>query len=108
MGFGAADLLGTGRAVDAVAGAVEADPGDADRVVGAGREDEFVIQLLRFGGFGENFGIEGVVGIGRDDGDVEFADGTFLDAFGDAAREMGEEIGGVIESFQGFAGRDGF
>ena len=40
VGFGAADQLGAGGAVDAVAGFVQANPGDADRVVRAGGQDQ--------------------------------------------------------------------
>ena len=96
MGFGAADVLGARRAVDAVTGAVEADPDGADGIVGAGLEREFAVELLGFLGLGENFRIEKVGGIGCGAGDVEFADGPFLDLLGDAARELREEVGARV------------
>lgn len=104
MGFGAANLLGTGSAMNAVAGAVKADPNDTDWVIGPGRDYELVTYLAGLGGLRENGWVESVVGVGRDDGDVKFADGAFFDEPGDAAREMSEEIGGGVKGFKGLCG----
>ena len=64
-----------------------------------------VFNLLRFGGFREHVGVEGVVGVGDDDRDVQLAHGPLLDALGDAAREVGEEVGGGVKGFEGPAGK---
>src|SRR3990172_2179628 len=46
--FRPAHLLRTGRAVDAVARPVQADPRDTDGIVRPGRQDEFAVQLAGF------------------------------------------------------------
>src|SRR5437868_754685 len=56
--FGAANLLRIRRAMNAVAGFVEPDPGDADGIIRAGRDYKLRFDLPRFGRFRKNFGIE--------------------------------------------------
>jgi len=108
VGLGAADLLRRRRSVDTVAGAVQTDPGDADRVVGSGGNDELAAERLGFGGLGEGRGVEGVVGIGDDDGHAEFADGAFFDIAGDAHRKMREKASVGVEGLQGVFGEADF
>ena len=36
---------------------------------------------------------------------MKFPDGTLFDMFSDAAGEMDEEVGLIIERFEGFAGK---
>ena len=100
VGFGAADVLGTGCAVDAVAGAVEADPDGADGIVGAGLEGQLAVELTGFLGFGKDFGVEKVGGVGGGTGDVEFADGALFGELGDAAGEVGDEVGAGVVNFE--------
>ena len=68
MGAGAGDIFRFGCSVDAVALKGVTDPGGADGVIGAGRKNELIGDALLLGGEGEDFGIEGVVGIGGDVG----------------------------------------
>src|SRR6266404_3516998 len=95
-----ADILRPGCAMDAVAWLVEANPGGADRVVRAGLQNELSVQFARFGGFRKDFGVKGVIRVRSRYGDVQLADGPFLDTLGDAAREVNEQIGRLVERFQ--------
>src|SRR5881409_759684 len=73
MRLGAPDLFGMGRAVNAVAGSVQADPDGANRIVRAGLEEQLVIEFAGLSGFGKKLRIKGVVGIERSHRDVQFA-----------------------------------
>ena len=98
---GAADLLGVGCAVHAVAGFVQAHPGDTDRIFRARWQDDFMANLLQFVGFREQFGIDGVIGIRDDDNDVQFAHGPFFDFFERCCREkMQHQVRVGIKCFQ--------
>lgn len=101
--FGPADLFGFGSAVDAIAGTAEADPGGANGIVRSGGNGEFAADLAGFGGFAEDGGIKMVGGIESGLGNVELANGTFLNLGGDATREMGQKIGFATENVQRFA-----
>ena len=61
--FRAPDLLRRGRAVNAVTGLVQADPRHADRIVRAGRQNQFVADGLQFGRFGKQFRVHRVIRI---------------------------------------------
>ena len=100
VGFGATDFLGLRGAVDAKAVAVETDPGRADGVVGAGREDEFAPKLAGFFGVGKKRGVEGVVGILDHDGDAKLSEGAFVGVARDAHGEMSECAVGVVAGFK--------
>ncbi len=97
VAFRAANLFGCRGAVDAIAGAVESDPGDTDGIVGAWGDDEAPAECAAFGGFGEYLWIEGVVGILDGGGDGEVADGAFGGNAADAAGEVAEETAAVVE-----------
>ena len=86
--------------MDAIAGAIKADPRHANRVVGTGRDDELVAELLRLGGFGKRCRIKRVVGVGDDDGDVQFANGAFLNFLRDAHGKMSDERTGGVAGFE--------
>jgi hypothetical protein len=108
-GLGAADFFGCRGSVDTVAGAVDADPGHADGIVRTRGEDEFARRVgLGLRGVGEVGRVEGVVGVGDDDGDAEFADGAFLDLAGDADGEVQEEAVGGVEDLQRMGGEADF
>ena len=68
MGAGAGNILRFRGSVDAVALKREADPGGADGIVGARRKHQLVGDPFLLGGKGEDFWIEGVVGVGGDIG----------------------------------------
>ena len=61
MRFGVADGFGGGGAMDAIAGTVEADPGDTNRIVGAGRDAQALADGGGFGIIGEQVGIKGIL-----------------------------------------------
>ncbi len=84
----------------AVAGTVEADPGDADGIVGAGRQNQFVTDGLQFGGFRNSSGIDGIVWIRSNNDNVKLADGSFLDFGGNTAWKMGHQISLLVKSFE--------
>src|SRR5687768_7503947 len=86
--FGAADLIGTRGAVDALVGFVEGDPRATCWVVWAGRDDQFAFDRLGFRRFGKNGWVKSVVWILGAGDDGELADGTFFDARGDRAGEV--------------------
>ena len=98
--FGAAHVLGARGAVDAVAGAVEADPHGADGVVRTGWKREFAADLLGFLRLGKNFRIEKISWIWRGADDVEFADGALLGEVRDAAREVRDEVGARVVNLE--------
>ena len=100
MRFGAADLFGLRGAVDPVARQVEADPGEPHGIVGAGGQNEFAAEGARFLGLGKDLGVEGVVGIGRDDGDAQFADGAFFNPARDAHGEVGDQAAVGVEHLE--------
>lgn len=102
MGFRAADILRSRCAVDAVAGAIQTNPCDANGIVRARWQDQFMADLAGFRRFRKNFRVEGVIGIRCDDHYVEQSNGTLLDALSNAAREMGDEVGIGIERLQSF------
>ena len=90
VGFGLGDVFGGWGAVDAVAGQVEADPRDADGVVGAGRDAEAFADGRGGGVVGVEGRVEGVVGVLRPDADVQGSvDGAFGFVGGDGAGELG-------------------
>ena len=79
--------------MDAVAGAVEADPGEADGIVGAGRNAQFLADGDGFGIFGEECRIERVFRIFRPDDDAQGFAGRTLGLVGrDRAGKMGHEL----------------
>jgi hypothetical protein len=104
VAFRASDLLGNGSAVDTVTGSAETDPGDADGVVGAGREEEFALEGAAFGGFGEDGRVEGVIGIADRNGDMEVANRAFGSDAADAAGEVAQQASPFVESAQVAAG----
>src|SRR5258706_9933953 len=91
--------------MNSVARFVQADPGHADRVVWAGRQDQFRFQLARFGRLRKNLRVEGVVWIRAEDRDAQFADGPLFHALGYAAREMREQVRVHVEGFQSSTGQ---
>jgi len=76
--------------MDAESGAIQADPGESNGVVGSGREDEAASEGSCLGGFREGLGIEGVVGFLDGHDDMEITDGPFGGDLSDAAREVAE------------------
>ena len=92
VALSASDLFGSRRAVNAVAGAVESDPRDTDRVIGAGRNHELVPDLFPFLRFGKDRRIEGVIGILDGDHHRQGADGAFLGYPANAHGKMCEEV----------------
>jgi len=97
-GLSYADFLGGRGAVDAEAGTVKANPGDADGVVGAGRDGEFPADGDGFGVVGEQVRIKGVLGIFCPDDDLQgFADGSLAWVGGNGTGEVGDEVSAGIE-----------
>ena len=92
MGTGAGDVLRLGRAVDAVPLEGEADPGGAHGIVRAGRKNEPVGDTLLQGDESENFGIEGVVGVGGDVGHGQGLVGNLGLVGGDGTREACDDL----------------
>ena len=95
--------------MDAVAGKVEADPGDADGVVGAGRD----AQAFADGGSGGVVGVEGrvegVFGVLRPDADVQGAvDGAFGFVGGDGTGELGGQGAVLCVGAEGVVGEADF
>ena len=84
--------------MDAVAGAVEADPGDTNRIVGAGRDAQALADGGGFGIIGEQVGIKGVIGVFGPDNHVQgFAHGAFAFIGRDGTGKMRDEpVGRVI------------
>ena len=72
VGFGASDLFGFRGAVNAVARAVEADPPGADGIIRSGGNNESVVDALALGDAGENFRVEGIIGVGSEGHDSKF------------------------------------
>lgn len=105
VGLGPAHLFRAGGAVNAIAWFVQADPSDADGIVGTGRQDQPGVQLPRLGGFRKYVRVEGVVRVRGDDSNAQFAEGPFLDPLRDAAWEVREQVGLGVERLQDFAGQ---
>ena len=82
-GFAAADFFRLWRAVDAVAGQVEPDPGRADGIVGPGLNDKLLGDALALRGAGQDGGVERVVGGVDQHLDAQFAARAFVDPAGD-------------------------
>src|SRR6267378_1662909 len=89
--FSPAHVLRTRRAMNSVARTIKTNPDHAHRIVWAGLKNQLPVQLAGFGGFGKDFRVEGIVGIGRDHVHVQFANGTLLHALGDAAGKVRQE-----------------
>ena len=88
--------------MDAVAGAVEADPRQADRIVGAGGNAQFLADRGGGGVFGKQLGIERVVRIfGPDFHAQRFADGPLGLVGGDGAGKLGDEQSVGVVGAQG-------
>jgi hypothetical protein len=69
--------------MDAEPGLVETDPIDADRIIGAGGEDQFTSDFLGAGRLREIGGIERVVRVGCKGDEVQFTGGDPLQVLGD-------------------------
>lgn len=84
--------------MDAVAGAIETNPGDTNRIVGAGRDAQALADGGGFGIIGEQVGIKGILRVfGPDDNAQGFALGAFAFVGRDGAGKMRDEpAGGVI------------
>ena len=76
VGAGARDVLGLRSSVDAVALEGESDPSGADWVIGSRGQNQFIGDALFDGHVDEDFGIEGVIGVG---GDIEYGKGLIGD-----------------------------
>ena len=79
--------------MDSVAGAGKADPCRADRIVRAGRDDQFPADPLCFGRFGKDCGVERVVRVGNENGGGQSSDWALGDATPDTAGDVGEDVG---------------
>ena len=99
MGAGFADEVRFGGAVDAVAGEFQGDPGDADRVAWARRNDEDLVDIVHFG---PHAGIERVIGVGCGDGfDRGVARGQVGFVPGNGTLEQGELALVLVEDADG-------
>ena len=92
--------------MDTVAGLIEADPDRSHGIIGARLQNEFSIQCTRFRRFGENLRVERVIGIWRDDFDMQLAYRPFFDFLRNAAREMRDQVRALVERFQARASRE--
>ena len=105
VGTGARDVLGLRSSVDAVALEGESDPSGADGVVGPRGEDQFIGDALFGGHFDEDFGIEGIIGVGGDIDDGESLVRDFIFIGCDRAREAGDDFITGIESEESGLGK---
>ena len=97
MGLRARNFFRLGRAVDAVAGQAQADPGRADRIARPRRQHHFMRDALGLGGVGEERRIERVVGIGIDHLDREDAVRPLVLVLRDGAGEEGDDFAAGVE-----------
>ncbi len=105
VGTGARDVLGLRSSVDAGALEGESDPSGADWVIGSRGENQFIGDALFGGHVDEDFGIEGIIGVG---GDIEYGKGLvgdFIFIGCDRAREAGDDFITGIESEESGLGK---
>ena len=88
----AADLLGDGCAVDAIAREVESDPNSAYWVVGARRDNKLGGDPFPLGGVFKNCGVEGVVRVFNADFNSKLSTRALINVSSDAYRAMEQEL----------------
>src|SRR5438477_10973984 len=77
--FSAPNLFRHWGPMNAIARLVQTNPGNPHGIVGSWRNYQLVSKLARISRFGEQSGIECVIGIGRDAGDVQLACRSLFD-----------------------------
>jgi len=83
VGTGAGDIFGLRSSVNAIALKGQSDPSGANGVIGSRREDQLIGDALFGGDINENFGVEGVIGVGGDIDDGESLVRDFIFIRGD-------------------------
>ena len=105
VGTGARDVLGLRSSVDAVALEGESDPSGADGVVGPRGEDQFIGDALFDGHVDEDFGIEGIIGVGGGIEDGESLVREFIFIGCDRAGEASDDFIAGIKSEESGLGK---
>ena len=98
--FGAPYFFGFGRAVDSIAGAIETNPRDAHGIIWTRLDDKFSPELFGLRTFREYFGIESVVGIGDNDGYMQFSHWSLFHVAGDADRKVRNDAAVFVGSLE--------
>ncbi len=105
MGTGTGDIFRLRSSVNAIALKGQADPSGADWVIGPRGEDQFIGDALFGGHVDEDFGIEGIIGVGGDIDDGESLVRDFIFIGCDRAREAGDDFITGIESEESGLGK---
>jgi len=97
MGTSAGDIFGLRSSVNTITLKRESDPSGADGVIGSRRENQLIGDALFGSDIDENFGIEGIIGVGGDIEDGESLVRDFIFIGGDRAGEAGNDFIAGIE-----------